>query len=300
MYESDDPRSQLSTAAAGAPASAAFGTATYARFYDMPHRDEGDLRKSWYARGQNFVVAYSEALEGAVFERKGQVDEYVLLLPDADTAVTVEAGGRSREIAGYTITFIPPGDSRIRITSGGRLIRLISTRSADIAERAFNADLYAGPHPQIPAFTPWPEPVGGFRVRSYSLDVPDEPGRFGKIWRCTTFMVNVFPPQHGPRDQTKLSPHHHEDFEQCSLAIGGTYMHHLRWPWTANMNDWRQDEHEECGTPSVCIIPPRVIHTSAAVDPGINLLVDIFSPPRADFSAMKGWVLNADEYPQPE
>jgi len=299
MYETDDPRSRLSTAtAAPVPTSTAFGASTYARFYASPPQQEDALQKSWYARGQNFVVAYSEAKAGAVFTRSSQVDEYVLLLPEAGTTVTVEAGGETKEIAGYSITFIPSGASKVIVTAGGPVVRLMTTRNADVVALVSNPGKYAGPHPQIPDFQAWPDPVGGFKVRSYSLDVPDAPGRFGKIFRCTTFMVNVFPPA-GPRDPAKLSPHHHDDFEQCSLSIGGTFVHHLRWPWTANLADWQADEHEECGSPAIAVIPPRVIHTSASRDPADNLLVDIFSPPRVDFSNMAGWVLNADDYPMP-
>lgn len=297
MYEADDPRSRLSTAHGGRAAISAFGGSSYGRFYADPPQETGDGQRTWYTRGQNFVVCYSEVEAGVVFERRGQPDEYVLLLHDPEMSATVDAGGETVQVPGYTITFIPPGDSRVTCSAGGRVVRLISAQSADLLARVENADKYAGPHPQIPPFEPWPEPADGWRVRNYSLDVPDQEGRFGKIFRCSTFMVNVFPPQ-GPRDVTKLSPHHHDDFEQCSLALEGWYMHHLRWPWTANQHDWREDEHERCDAPSVCVIPPKVIHTSAPSDPGSNVLVDIFAPPREDFSDMPGWVLNAADYPR--
>ena len=297
MYEVDDPRSRLSTAGAGSGPISAFGASSYGRYYEREPQETAEGQRNWYTRGQNFVVCYSEVEPGAVFERKGQPDEYVLLLHDPEMAATVEANGEIVEVPGYTITMIPPGDSRVTCKAGGRIVRLITTQSADIAGKAGNGDNYAGPHPQVPPFAAWPDPVEGWKIRSYSLDVPDEEGRFGKIFRCTTFMVNVFPPQ-GPRDVTKLSPHHHDDFEQCSLALEGWYMHHLRWPWTANQHDWRDDEHERCASPSVCVIPPKVIHTSAPSDAGANVLVDIFAPPREDFSDMPGWVLNAADYPR--
>lgn len=296
MYEADDPRAALATAGGG-QAQSAFGASSYGRYYEAPPREATPLARNWYTRGQNFVVCYSEVEPGAVFERRGQPDEYVLLLHDPATSATVEANGETVAVAGYTITMIPPGDSRITVHGSGYIVRLISTRSADVTALAENNAAYAGPHPQIPPFEQWPDPVGGFKVRSYSLDIPDEPGRFGKIFRCTTFMVNVFPPQ-GPRDVTKLSPHHHDDFEQCSLALQGWYMHHLRWPWIANQHEWRDDEHVKVLSPSVCVIPPKVIHTSAPSDPGDNVLVDVFAPPREDFSDMAGWVLNAADYPR--
>ena len=297
MYEADDPRAALSTSGGDGKPNAAFGSSTYAKFYDSEPQESNALSRDWYTRGQNFVVCYSEVEPGAVFERKDQVDEYVLLLHDADMSATLEANGETTQVEGYSITMIPPGDSTITMKSAGFLVRLISTRSEDIAAKADNAQTYSGTHPQIPPLESWPEPASGWKIRSYSLDVPDKEGRFGKIFRCTTFMVNVFPPQ-GPRDITKLSPHHHDDFEQCSLALKGYYMHHLRWPWIANQNEWRDDEHVKVLSPSVCVIPPLVVHTSAPSDPGANVLVDIFSPPREDFSDMEGWVLNAQDYPR--
>ncbi len=306
MYVSDDPRSKLQSAGgadnAARPApehGPRFAPAEYAIFAESPPQVSKDNEKTWYARAQNFVVAYTQAQPGARLERRDQADEYVLLIPERGVAVTVEAGDEIVEVPGHALVIIPPGNSTITAKTPGTLVRVFSGASADLNARCSNAASFASPHPNIPSYVPWPAPTQGYRVRSYDLDVPPQEGRFGRIWRCSTLMINVHPLEHGPRDLGRLSPHHHEDFEQGSLALRGSFTHHIRWPWTTNIKDWREDEHVACPAPSLAVIPPPAIHTSAGTDPVLNQLVDIFSPPRVDFSRMPGWVLNAAEYPMP-
>jgi hypothetical protein len=301
MYDVSDPRSSLASAAkASAPAATTFTGADYAKFYESKPQDTGPQGRTWYARGQNFIVAYSEAQPGATFERQTQPDEYVVLVPDAGTPVAIRAEQSVESVPGESLAIVPPGRSTVSVPSGGRIVRFFTTRSHDLATKCSNAQSYATPHPNIPPFEPWPAPSAGYRIRAYSLNVPPKPGRFGRIFRCTTFMINYLDPFIGPRDPTKMSPHHHDDFEQCSLCLEGAFTHHLRWPWTTDMTAWRADDHEHCGSPSLAVIPPPSIHTSQATDPGINQLVDIFCPPRIDFSEKPGWVLNADDYPMPQ
>jgi len=101
-----------------------------------------------------------------------------------------------------------------------------------------------------------------------------------------------------PRDETALSPHSHADFEQGSIALEGDWLHHLRVPWTVNRRDWRPDRHLKVGSPSTTIIPAGVIHTSQGIAGEGMRLIDVFAPPRVDFSE-RGLVDNAADYPMP-
>ena len=47
------------------------------------------------------------------------------------------------------------------------------------------------------------------------------------------------------------------------------------------------------------MIPPMLIHTSQSVNEMQHWLIDVFAPPRLDFSSRPGWVRNADDYPMP-
>jgi quercetin dioxygenase-like cupin family protein len=211
--------------------------------------------------------------------------------------VTVTARDEVARVAEEAFVVVPPGDSEVRADADGVLIRLFSTRADDLRAAALNAQAYAEPDMRAAPLEPWPDPVGGFRLRVYRLaDTPIAEGRFGRIFRTTNLMVNFLAEEPEPRNPRKLSPHHHDDFEQISLAVKGRFMHHIRYPWGPDSAQWRPDESREIATPSICVIPPPTVHTTQGVGPH-QQLIDIFSPPRVDFSA-SGWVLNADDYPQ--
>ena len=298
MYGRNDLRTSLAPQSK-APAPTGFHRASYARFYDEAPQERAELADNWYARGQTMIVAYSEVKAGAVFTRADQIDEYAVLLPDDGVEIEIEIAEGTERAKGRSVAFIPAGASTITVVTGGRMVRLFTTRSDDLVALCGNAGEYAVSDPNVPPLAAWPDPVGGRKVRVYPGDVAPEQGRFGRIYRGSTIMVNFGDGRVGPRAADNLSPHHHDDFEQYSIALDGDYIHHLRWPWISDSTQWIDDDHARCAAPSVAVIPPPTTHTSQGIAPGLNRLVDAFCPPRFDFSAKPGWVLNADDYPMP-
>jgi quercetin dioxygenase-like cupin family protein len=296
-FVSSDPRARLAGPSRDTHPVSAYGDASYAKYYETEPQVTSGSERTWIARGQNFVVAYSQVEAGASLERRGEADEYFLLVPDPEAVVQVVTPDQKSDIRGGSVVIVPPGDSTVVSATATVLVRFLTAAAADLAALASNAAVYATGAPNVASLAAWPEPRGGYCVRAYSLDVPDTEGRFGRIWRSRCLMVNYSAPRPGPRDVRRMSPHTHDDFEQGSLCLSGTFVHHLRWPWGTDQRLWREDTHEICAGPSLAVIPPLILHTSQQCGTGINQLVDLFAPPRLDFSAQDGWVLNADEYP---
>lgn len=298
-YGPGDPRAQLDASPRRSPDACA--APQYFDFTRLtPEEVSGHGSRTWWVRGQNFALAYTVAQPGEVLDRSGQPDEYVVLLPEEGAAAKVCAGSDESEVQGAAMVVVPPGASRIEVSGETQVVRLFSAASPDLLGRCRNHDDYREPHANVAPFAPWPDPVDGHRIRVYRVaDHPYADGRFARLFRCSTFMVNLFDPDLAPRDPDRLSPHTHDDFEQCSVAVDGEYVHHIRLPWTPRMADWREDDHVRVASPSVAIIPPPSVHTSQSVSKVRNQLIDIFCPPRHDFSARPGWVLNDAEYPIP-
>lgn len=300
MFDQSDPRAGLGRATAAPSPIDEIAAPFYTEFDGEPSDVTTQGSPTWIVRGQNFIVSTSRLAAGDSLVRPAGQEEYVVILHEQDAAVSVQVGGSQVSAKGQCLVVVPRGASVVTADQACEVVRVFDSRADDLAALASNAVDYAKPHPRVAPLEIWPEPVDGSRLRVYDLEaIAPEAGRFGRIFRTQTLMINYMYPTEGPRDISKLSPHHHDDFEQGSLAVRGKFIHHIRTPWTPDMNQWREDEHTTLGSPSLAIIPPPTVHTTRATGLGTNILIDIFSPPREDFSD-QGWVLNADEYPRKE
>ena len=298
-YDPGDLRSQLASSAATSPGTAGVASHCVA-LSGTPTMVSTMGSRHWIVRSRTSVVVYSDLVAGDSVERPDQPDEYMALFTGAGAAATIEAGGVDRSVRGETLAVVPPGPSRIVAERTTTVVRILSNRSTDLCAEAGNASHFVADDPTVAPFVSWPKPSTGYALRMYPMaDIPTDAQRFGRLFRCSTVMVNWFLPVDGPRDPAKLSPHHHDDFEQLSLQIQGDYVHHLRTAWTPDMAAWRDDEHLAASSPALTVITPPTIHTSQAVGDHVHELIDIFCPPRIDFSMRPGWILNADEYPTP-
>lgn len=299
QYAADDVRSNLAVAAPTVTVdpSTPIKPSQWIEFLTHPPTETAPHgSRTWLARSATLVIAYTDAKAGDVFARTGQPDEFAVLQYSDSAPIRVRAGDAEQEVREEAFVVVPPGDSSIEVLADGILIRLFSIVADDLRAAVLNADAYAEPDLRAAPLGEWPDPVDGFRLRVYPLaQHPLVAGRFGRIFRTTNVMVNFLAEEPAPRDPLKLSPHYHDDFEQVSLAVKGRFVHHIRYPWGPDSTQWRPDESREIATPSICVIPPPTVHTTQGVGPH-QQLIDIFSPPRVDFST-SGWVVNAHDYP---
>ncbi|MDR8402158.1 hypothetical protein NE850_38195 [Paraburkholderia sp. USG1] len=266
---------------------------------DPPDYREQDGSPTWVTRGANFVIAITRVREGTKLSVEGVPDEHMVLLPDAGVSITCERPVKRRDVSGNRLVIVPPGDTALVASQEGWVVRCFSARVTTLSDVACNASGYIVPHTDVAPIETWPEPVGGFALRVYDLSDGVRDGDKTRVYRSSNLMINVLCERTAPRDVSMLSPHSHADFEQGSITLKGTHVHHLRTPWTSDMGTWRPDVAEEVGAPSVTVIPPGVIHTTRNIGGESALLVDLFCPPRRDFATRTGMVRNADEYPLP-
>jgi len=272
-----------------------FREASIGRYYEDTPQLVGEGVRSWITRGANFAIVCSVAEAGATLSGTAKDEQFVYAL---EGGVRVSSGGQSETLGVEDLAILPPGEWTIRFERPGQVIQQITAAEA-LAQQAANAATYSNGAPEVAPIEPWPEPAGGYRLRRYSTLEAYARGGMVHAFRTRKLMMVPYARFLEPRDETQLTPHSHADFEQGSVALEGDWLHHLRVPWTANRRHWRPDMHLEVGSPSTTIIPAGIVHTSQGIAGEGMRLVDVFAPPRMDFS-QRGWVDNAADYPMPE
>ena len=251
----------------------------------------------WTGRGQNFATAWHRAGPAASSIQVESADEVMIIVLDG--AAVISGAGTRAEAPARSISILPAGAWQLDLTPGVTCVVLSSLRDG-AKVGAVNESAYAQRDARIvPVGEAWRPLRAGAEVRIFSIDSvsasKDKPRL--KMLQTATMSIN-WVEYDGPRDRHALSPHSHTAFEQGSLALAGDFVHHLRVEWGEDADAWQDDQHAQLGSPSLMVVPVRMIHTSEGVGTGHHLLIDVFSPPRADFIA-KGWVANSGDYASP-
>jgi quercetin dioxygenase-like cupin family protein len=270
---------------------------TYRQFWEDEPDETSGSGSLWYHRTQNSVIAYLEGPAGSRLVRTANPDEYFVFA--FFHRVRVTAGGETIEGGPGSIFIVPPGDSQVELLDEGSVWAAFTASATDLLDRCPNKDEYEPALANIAPITPMGEPEGGFALRHYVLSTgPDGPRCFVHRTAMAKFR---WPYRSQPRDPEKMSPHDHEDFEQASLILQGTMVHHMRRHWTRNSREWMPDEHQTVVAPAVAISKPPDIHTTQAVTRGALVgLIDLYSPVRWDILTTGGMITNEGIYPPPE
>ena len=302
-YDQNDLRSQLTaTRTEARPAGACFAP-QYFEFLELEPDEVTALgTRTWYVRSQNCCVAYSLVQPGDS-ARAGPSSPTSTwccsrspdAAPSSRPAATGPTCGAARS---WWCRPVPSEIDRSRPAArscgcsrtGGGPARAVPQR-----RRLRPAD------PNVAPFAPWPDPPDGFGIRVYRLaDIPQDPGRFGRILRCSTIMVNYFYVDDAParsdsscRRTTTTTSSRSRSSSAATTCTTSARPGRSNWPTGATTSTGSAPAR-----PSPSSLRPRCTPARASATCA-HQLIDVFCPPRIDFSDRPGWVLNDDEYPMP-
>jgi hypothetical protein len=249
------------------------------------------------AEGVNFSISQLAGENGAQFEFHSRAETIFIA---TDCSVSLEQAGRQTPVEPRSVAIAPPGATSVSFHGKGRVFALTSG-NGQAAAGTIVRRTWSLPDPRVAEVgAPFVRTGDARSIEVHAVDdMPFPPGNPRlKFLQSATMSIN-WVEYDGPRDRRTLSPHSHKQFEQGSLAIEGSFVHHIRTPWTADAGAWRDDQHIVAGASSVLVIPPELVHTTEGVSQGKHILIDVFAPVRRDFIA-KGWVHNAAAYRDPD
>ena len=268
-----------------------------------PVREETLLRlsgatgddESQVVAAQNFAIELWQPSNAARLERAGQFESMVLLTTGN---ARVQAGGDAVELGTGSIAIVPAGQFRVEVGESAQVVIVHSNPPEELRRQAINSPHYATTDERIvPPQRTYRRTSGTSQIVRYQVAGLATLPHADRTRMIQSDAISInWVEYEGERDPAQLSPHNHSAFEQASLGLRGSFIYHLRVPWTPDSTAWRADRHERIDAPCIGVFPVGLIHTvTGSPGSGRNLLIDVFSPVRDDF-VDKGWVANSLEY----
>ncbi len=264
--------------------------AEYIRF-DEHNPIENDGAQSWYTRGLHFVTVYSRLDAGARLASEDGTNEHFVLLVDG--AIRVDSIDGSRTVSRRAAIIVPPGESAVLAESAATIVRVYAPPTEALLAKCLNNATYDEPRHNLGPFALWPEPVNGYHLRVYEYEDFQHEADFLRSRNIAVQWSEV----RGPQGDEPVTPRAHADFEHTFLCTRGEYVHHMQYPWSRHLDEWRPEEHVRIGTPSFTIVPAQVVHVPERAGAS-NEMIDISAPPRPDLPVVgRPHQGNAEEYP---
>ena len=200
----------------------------------------------------------------------------------------ITTGLEQTVLEGEGLAIVPPSVSVIAPEQDTAFMQVV-TDSETVARLAGDAGLYDDGAPEVKPTAEWPMPTDGYRLRTYRLADIDASG--GMVNACRTRKLMVVPYDRflEPRDETALTPHSHADSSRPPSPWKGTGSTTCARPGQPTVTTRAPTTIWRSASPSTTIIPAGVVHTSQGVAGEGMRLVDVFSPPRVDFSLRPAW-----------
>ncbi len=98
--------------------------------------------------------------------------------PDPGAGAEIVWGSERKVVSGHSISFVPAGASSVTLLGAAKVVRMMTTRSEDLAKRCSNAASCATPHPNLP---PFEAVAGGERRREDPHLQPRRRGNAGPV-----------------------------------------------------------------------------------------------------------------------
>lgn len=234
-------------------------------------RPADDAAERTAGRGGHFLVEWVEAAPGGSRVRVETGEEAIVVL--TGNGARIASGSGRIDVAPRSFCITDAGGATIVLPADGKCVVVTSTPGNRGSIPARNNNEFRD-RDVIDIQTMYSR-TGSDGPVVHRID--DLPTHDGVRWLQSATLIVALTEARGQRDRSDLDPRVNA-VEKGSLAMDGTFVHHLRRPWGPDAEAWRPDEHVAMYAPTLAVTPAGWISTTEWIGDEDHQLLEIWAP----------------------